>query len=299
MNIKKIFEGGDPFLMKYDGVFYIYCTTENSERLESPNAFNTEKNGKDGIYVYRSEDLISWENAGLCLSRENAVGDKWFWAPEVSYYKGKFYMVYAAEEHLAIAVSDSPTGPFKAYSDGWLRADRAIDGHLLFDNGEAYLYYVRLGCGNRIFVAKMSEDLKRIEYEYPNELICAEEPWETVESFVAEGPFVLKHNGLYYLVYSCNHTRSPDYAVGYAVSSSPTGPFEKYEQNPILHKSGNVKGVGHNSFMNTENTDKLICAYHCHNDNPDNFKPRMVCLCEAGFEKKDGANDVLKIYFRD
>lgn len=29
---------------------------------------------------------------------------------------GKFYMVYSADEHIAVAMSDSPTGPFKKYS---------------------------------------------------------------------------------------------------------------------------------------------------------------------------------------
>ena len=121
MNLTRIFSGGDPFLMRHNGKYYIYCTTENSEKLQSPNAFNTEKDGRDGFYVYQSEDLVHWGNKGLCLSKENVIGDKWFWAPEVSYYNGKFYMVYSANEHPAIAVSDSPTGPFEKHSDGCLR----------------------------------------------------------------------------------------------------------------------------------------------------------------------------------
>lgn len=296
MNLTRIFPGADPFLMKHNGKYYIYCTTENNEKLQSPSAFNTDKDGMDGFYVYQSDDLIHWENKGLCLSKENAIGDRWFWAPEVSYYKGKFYMVYTAQEHLAIAVSDNPTGPFKKHSEGWLRNDPAIDGHLLFDDSGIYLYYVRLDGGNCIFVARMSSDLKRIDYEYEDVLIQAEEEWETADCLVAEGPFVIKHNGLYYLSYSCNHTRSEDYAVGYAVSENPTGPFKKYEYNPILKKKGNVIGVGHNSYMPTDDENRFICAYHCHSGNPDNLKPRMVCLCEAAFEKNNDI-DRLRIYY--
>ena len=33
MNLEKIFPGADPFLMKHDGMYYIYCTTENDEKL--------------------------------------------------------------------------------------------------------------------------------------------------------------------------------------------------------------------------------------------------------------------------
>ena len=144
MNFTGLFSGGDPFLMKHGGKYYIYCTTENGERLESPNAFNTDKDGKDGFYVFQSKDLAHWENKGLCLSKEDVMGDRWFWAPEVSYYKGKFYMVYTAQEHLAVAVSDNPTGPFKKHSEGWLRDKPAIDGHLLFDDRGIYLSLIHI-----------------------------------------------------------------------------------------------------------------------------------------------------------
>ncbi len=68
MNLTRLFPGADPFLMKHNGKYYIYCTTENGEKLQSPNAFNTAKDGRDGFYVYQSEDLVHWGNKGLCLS---------------------------------------------------------------------------------------------------------------------------------------------------------------------------------------------------------------------------------------
>lgn len=287
INLTRIFPGADPFLMRHGGKYYIYCTSENGQRLDAPNAFNTDSDGRDGFHVYQSDDLIHWHDAGLCLSREDVVGNRWFWAPEVSFHGGKFYMVYAAEEHLAMAVADSPVGPFRKHADGWLMDEPAIDGHLLFDDSGIYLYYVELSHGNQIHVARMSGDLKQIVHRYPDVLIRAEEPWETRDAIVAEGPFVIRRNGRYYLSYSCNHARSRDYAVGYAVADCPTGPFRKYGHNPILKRHGDVEGVGHNSYMPTDDPDRFICAYHCHSGNPDNFKPRMVCLCDAGFAKRD------------
>ena len=196
---------------------------------------------------------------------------------------------------MAIAVSESPTGPFVRLTDGWLRK-RTIDGHLLFDDdGSIYIYFADLKNNNCIFAGKMSADLTKIEYECENLLIEATEPWETLDCRVAEGPFVLKHNGLYYLSYSVNHTRCEDYAVGYAVSDKPFGPFVKAENNPILHKPADLVGTGHHSFMPTADKDKFICAFHCHSGNPDNFKPRMVCLSAAGFEKQQGKADRLCI----
>lgn len=140
----------------------------------------------------------------------------------------------------------------------------------------------------------MKDDLSEIEEEYDNCLISATEPWETLDCLIAEGPFTVKHNGLYYLTYSCNHTRCIDYGVGYAISSSPIGPFKKYEGNPILIRKGRLLGVGHHSFFNAED-GTLYCAYHCHNIYSDNFKPRMFCLNTAEFIKSENGIDKLVI----
>ena len=287
--------GADPFVLFYEGSYYMYCTTENDDQLVGANDFGTATPEGDGIYVYVSKDMKNWVKHGYALKKGDSMGEKWFWAPEVLEYRGRFYMVYAAEEHIAIASSDHPLGPFKQENKRWLREGGAIDGSFFVDDDDSvYLYYVRLGGGNRIFVAKMKDDLSEIEKEYPECLISAEEPWETLDCLIAEGPFVLKHKGLYYLTYSCNHTRCVDYAVGYAVSDSPVGPFKKFEENPIMKRSGNLLGVGHNSFFRAEDRT-LYCAYHCHNIHSNYFKPRMFCLNTAEFAEVENGIDRLVI----
>ena len=297
---KRLFDGGDPFLLEHNGTYYVYCTTENglpAFTKEHP-FFETCKNGEDGIEVHISKNLVHWENGGYCLKKGDVLGTHGFWSPEVSFFRGKFYMVYSADEHIAVAVSDSPTGPFKKLSDNWLREKKSIDGHFLFDDdGSIYLYFADLEKGNRIMVAKMSDDLTRIEHEYKDVLISADEqPWEMIDCRVAEAPFVLKHNGLYYLSYSANHTKSKDYAVGYAVSERPTGPFKKYSGNPILHGFDDIAGTGHHSFAPTGDSNKYICIYHCHSGDNESFTPRKICLAEAEFvQNPEGGNDILVI----
>ena len=290
-----MFRGADPFVLFYDGFYYMYCTTEHSETPRGYIVFDTSSDGCDGFFVYRSADLKKWELLGRALKKGDVIGEKWFWAPEVLEYKGKFYMAYSAEEHIAIAVADHPAGPFKQTDKKWLREDRAIDGSLFVDDdGSAYLYYVRLDGGNRIFAAKMKSDLSGIEEEYGECLIKAEEPWETLDCLVAEGPYVLKHKGLYYLTYSANHTRSEDYAMGYAVSDSPIGNFRKYQGNPILKKQNGIVGVGHNSFVRAED-GTLICVYHFHIGKNGYFTPRMFCLNTAQFVESEEGEDILQI----
>ena len=291
------FPGADPFLFFFNDTYYLYCTTESIDKNRKDNIVDTTFTSDDGIMVFTSKDLITFECKGLCLNKKDIMGEKWFWAPEVTYYKGKFYMVYSSEEHPAIAVSDSPLGPFKMENKKWLREDKSIDGHLFIDDdGTVYLYYVRLHNGNKIYVAKMKDDLSAIEEEYDQLLIEASEDWETKDCEVAEGPFMLKHKGIYYLVYSANHTRSPFYAVGYATSTSPLGPFKKYSGNPILAQNEHLKGVGHNAFCLAKDGKTLICSYHCHNTTGENFYPRLVCFDEAKFVEVK--NDIDKLVIR-
>ncbi len=288
--------GADPFVLLHNDIYYLYCTSEVND--PDPAISRLEQN--KGIHVYTSTDLKSWTDCGLCLSQEDVRGDKWFWAPEVTYYNGRFYMVYTAEEHLGIAVSDNPTGPFVQEEKRWLSDRRAIDGSFFFDeDGQIYLYYVRLCegeiAGNVIFAARMTPDLQSIDEEHEQMLIRAEEEWETRDCLVAEGPFVLKHKGKYYLTYSANHTRSHEYAVGYAVADDPMGPFVKYEGNPILKKNKEMVGVGHHSFTTAKDGKNLICVHHRH-FSQEQFKPRMICVAEAGFvEQEDSKENVLYI----
>ena len=278
-----LFEGADPFLLCHEGVYYMYFT--GGKGKERP-----------GFFVYSSSDLQNWENRGYCLEAKDVMGEGGFWAPELIYRDGKFYMVYVADAHLGVAVADSPLGPFKQEKKNWLSEREAIDGHFfLDDDGQMYLYYVRFDNANVIYAAKMSDDLMSIDEANEVRLIDAEEEWETRDCLVAEGPFVLKHKGKYYLTYSCNHTRCQDYAVGYAVSDKPLGPYVKYAGNPILSKTETVYGVGHHSFSLSNDGKTLLCAYHSHKSGEQAF-PRNVCIDTAEFVEKAGADDILVIH---
>ena len=279
MYLNPLMEGADPFILTHDGKYYLYATNAN-----------------DGYKVFVSDNLAEWTDMGYCLKNTDVMGDKWFWAPEILYRNNQFYMVYSSEEHLGVAISKSPLGPFVQEEKKWLINDLAIDGHFFVDeDGEVYLYYVKLDGTNQIYVAKMNDDLLSLQQETETFLIKAEAEWETIDCLVTEGPFVLKHNGKYFLTYSANHTRNENYAVGYAVSDSPFGPFVKYEKNPILHKTSEVHGTGHHSFTLSLDKKDLICVYHRH-CSTEVFQPRLVCVDRAGFEKNEAGQDILVVY---
>jgi len=108
---------------------------------------------------------------------------------------------------------------------------------------------------------------------------------------------MLKHNGTYYLTYSCNGYKSPYYAIGYATSSSPLGEYVKYQGNPILAQSAVNKcyGPGHHSFTVSPSGEPII-VYHRHNSEKE-VAPRMTCIDRYAFIKSDdGGPDILKVY---
>lgn len=240
----------DPYILVHDGMYYLYGTGVGN-----------------GFDVYLSKDLKLWERASdLALSHTDSYGETNFWAPEVYYVakEKKFYMYYSAEEHICVATADSPLGPFRQDRQKPLREEKSIDTSVFFDDdGKAYLYFVRFTDGNVIWCAELEENLKGIKEETLTQCFKAEEPWELILPKVVEGPSVFKQDGVYYLVYSANAYTSPDYAVGFATSDSPLGPWKKYPGNPVLRRYGGLVGVGHGApFFDRDG--KMRYVFHAH-----------------------------------
>lgn len=249
---------------------------------------------RDGFWVYQSADLKNWSGPvgkrdGHALLKGDSYGSKGFWAPQIFKQNGKYYMAYTADEHIAIAESDSPLGPFiqkviKPISG----PGKQIDPYIFKDtDGSLYLYHVRLQNGNRIFVAHLKSDLSDIDENSAKECISAEVPWENTQKVkwpVAEGPTVMKHNDRYYLFYSANDFRNIDYAVGYATAKSPMGPWQKYEKNPVLNRALiGQNGTGHGDFF-TGNSGQLYYVFHTHHTN-NNVGSRKTAIIKAAFTK--------------
>lgn len=101
----------DPTIFFHEGIYYLYGTGKSNE----------------GFLVYTSTDMKLWEGPkgvgeGFALRKGDAYGNRGFWAPQVFFYNNKFYMVYTANESIAIAESNSPLGPFnKAKKNPWQR----------------------------------------------------------------------------------------------------------------------------------------------------------------------------------
>lgn len=261
---------GDPYVLRHEGRYYLYATS-------SPRGFK----------VWESIDLVDWELRGMALDAEdepNRWGIEAFWAPEVIHYRDAFYMVFSARTaqgslKLALAKSDSPLGPFRTVKVPLVERELSyIDGHFFIDDdGTPYLFYVKDCSENvidgvhtsEIYVQPMSDDLTELLGE-PVLAVRPDQPWEGIDKDWRwnEGPFVLKVDGIYYLMYSANVFSSPEYAVGYATAPSPLGPWTKAAENPILAQRPEigVSGPGHNSVTLSPDGTELFIVYHTHTD---------------------------------
>ncbi len=280
---------GDPFVLTYNGLYYMYCTSETSLRR--------------GFYVWTSKDMVNWEKQGLALSNESPgiLGIDRFWAPEVIRFKGKFYMTYSAGDNdgilkLCLAVSDQPLGPFQNYQSPWYEHNLShIDATILIDGDKVYTYFVRDCSTNiissrstsQIFVAQLSADLKAFVTK-PKAVLTPDQAWEDINGtrLWNEGPSVLKHKGIYYMTYSANGYNTHEYCVAYATADNPFGPWKKASENPILKSNLaiGVSGPGHNSFAWSPDGSELFMIYHIHTFPDKPSGNRTVCIDRVQFK---------------
>lgn len=258
---------GDPFILRSDGTYYMYCTSSANQ----------------GFYVWTSKDMVNWEKQGMALSKNTpgVFGIDRFWAPEVIKFKDKFYMTYSAGGSdgilkLCLAVSDQPLGPFVNYQSPWYEHPLShIDATILIDGVKAFAYFVRDCSTNvvngrytsQIFVSQLSDDLKTFVTQ-PKLVITPDQKWENINGsrLWNEGPTVINHAGKYFMTYSANRYNTHEYCVGYATADNPLGPWIKAPENPILKANLDigVSGPGHNSFAYSPDGTELFIVYHTH-----------------------------------
>lgn len=265
----------DPFILRENGLYYLYAT-----------------NNGTGFSAATSADLVHWTDIGQIAFMADLAGDRNFWAPEVYRYRGRFYLFYSVDGHLAVAAADSPAGPFKKETDGYLLERDAIDGHVFFDDdGKIYLYVVHFGEGNHLWVYELNDDLLSVK---PDSGVKLSVP-EGKEGRINEGPAVLKHNGYYYLTYSGEDYQSVNYDVFCMVSKNPKGPFTRVDYNPVLCADTYIHGTGHHCFVASPDGSELFIAYHCHNTLTQ-IHPRALCIDRVKFVPTESGVDKLVVY---
>lgn len=225
--------------------------------------------GWSGYYfkAFSSDNLKDWKDEGVILDLKKDVSwaDRNAWAPCIieKKVKGKYkyYYYFSAAQKIGVAVADYPTGPFvdsgKALIDfkpEGVKDGQQIDPEVFTDpkTGKSYLYW-----GNGYMaVAELNEDMVSIK----KNTIKVMTPDKTFREAIT----VFYRNGIYYFLWSEDDTRSENYRVRYATSTSPTGVLTIPENNLILAKdpSKGIYGTGHNSVLQIPGKDEWRIVYH-------------------------------------
>ena len=201
-----------------------------------------------------------------------------------------------AGRRIVLAVADSPLGPFKQVGGGpWFDdGTDTIDSHVFRDpaDGQLYLYAVHFNHpperkNFEIVVRKLGSDL--VPEKLTTFCITPDKPWEGKP--VSEGPFVLRHNGTYFLTYSTFGYDNPKYCVCVATAKSPLGPWTKVGR--ILERTADVSGPGHHCFTESPDGRELFMVYHEHREIARPGGDRVVAIDRAHFV--DGPQPTMKI----
>ncbi len=285
----------DPFVWRYKDTYYAIGTgpaEAHGEIADAEEAASAMLGGFRIFPVLQSDDFVTWHYAhGALTPPDPELGDT-FWAPEVAYHEGDFYLYYSVGQadknhQLRAAKSNHPLGPYED-TGAVLVNPRAfpftIDAHpFQDDDGQWYLFYARdfldfdgeTRAGTAVVVDRMT-DMTTLEGD-PRTVARARSDWQRFladrtmygdvwDWHTLEGPSVVKHEGRYYCFYSGGRWDSENYGVDYCVADHPLGPWEDSSSNtgPRVLKTvpGQVLGPGHNSIVRGPDNETDYLVYH-------------------------------------
>ena len=256
----------DPAPLVVGDTLFVYTSHDASpEDIPDEN-----EKGSAGFFMYdwllwSTTDMVNWTEHGAVASlkdfswrsRENGA-----WAIQTVERNGKYYLYAPLHGHgIGVLTADSPYGPFSDPlkkpivwdQSNWYDIDPSVftddDGQAYMYWGNPYTYYARLNDD----MISLKDSVVRLPYH--------------IEHY-QEGPWFYKRNGHYYLGYAS--TCCPE-ALGYAMSDSPTGPWESkgYIMRPTERDRGNHPGIvdykGH-SYVFGQNYDLMHLDTFVHHE---------------------------------
>jgi len=206
------------------------------------------------IPISHSKDLIHWHIIGHAITTpewaklDTLEGGRGYWAPDISYYKGKFYITatYRMNDNgpiyrrQIVVSSEKPEGPYS--EPAWIEED-GIDPSLFADeDGKRYMLLNR---GARIL--ELSEDGTR-------QISEAKLLFYGDQKRAPEGPHLLKKDGYYYLFLAEGGT-GPGHRITVARAKTLFGNYEPCPYNPIMRQNdekGAIARCGHGKPVMTQ-----------------------------------------------
>lgn len=216
------------------------------------------------IPISHSKDLVHWKIIGHAVTNpqwaalDELEGGRGFWAPDISYHDGKFYITatYRLNDDgmpyrkQFIMSSDRPEGP---YSKPAIIDEDGIDPSIFVDDdGRKYMLLNR---GARIL---------ELDRDCTKQISKAELLFYGDHKRAPEGPHLLKKDGCYYL-FEAEGGTGPGHRVTVSRSKTLKGVYEPCPYNPIMRQEDDkaaIQRCGHGKPVCTQN-GQWFMVYLC------------------------------------
>ena len=241
----------------YDDGFYYWYGTHKIPGTD-------ERTGRTdlGVHVYRSRDLLNWDDLGLALNTADNPAPDLTGRPKIQRVKvvynastDKYVMFFKLylqgdgirKSHVGVATADTPAGPF-TYQNKFLATTPSGSGdHYFyqFANGDLYHIAVLRDGTRELALAKMRGDYRFPATEYRR--------MEGIQRST-EGIAIIERDGVFHLFGSASAGWKPT-APRYYTSTSLRGPWTKQANplrgyNPISNVGTDLTFGAQSSFIN-------------------------------------------------
>jgi beta-xylosidase len=249
--------------------------------------------------AFSSDDLVIWTKHPRVLEAASTTwATRAVWAPSVIRAGASYFLFFGANDiqndqqlgGIGVARASHPAGPFtdhlgKPLVDRFHNGAQPIDPFVFADDdGTRYLIY---GGWRHCNIARL------------NERITGFVPFADGSTFkeitpqgYVEGSWMFKRDGKYYFMWSEGGWTGPNYAVAYAMASSPLGPFERVgkilQQDPAV-----ATGAGHHSVLRAPRSGKWYMVYHRRPLGETDRNHRVVCIDEMKFDSTGAIQPVV------
>ena len=241
--------------------------------------------------LFQSSDRLHWKQTGYVLKQTPSWAAASFWAPELFYWKGTYYVYYVARKKsdgiscIGVATAKDPAKGFTDHGILLEFGKEAIDPFVVEQNGRLYITWKAYGLDQRpieILGCGLSNDGLKPEGK----------PFTLLRDDAKrglEGQCLVKRSGYWYLFYSVGNCCGGgcSYKIEVARSASLQGPYEKDSNNPVLSGTGEWKCTGHGTMV-TSKEGRDFYLYHAYSKTDDVYTGRQGMLGEVVWNAKTG-----------